>query len=110
MTHLPLTAALLLLTPAAPVYARDPAVMREFMRLHPCPSGRDVGSHTKCTGWQKDHIIPLECGGVDAIENLQWLTVRDHKAKTVHDNAQCRYLTEPNPLTPEQPARPISGH
>ncbi len=46
-------------------------VLDEFQRLHPCPStGARRGA---CKGWAKDHIIPLACGGCDAVENLQWL-------------------------------------
>ena len=85
----------LLISPAAAEIHRDPAVMREFMRLHPCPGGPDKGSIKRCNGWQKDHIIPLECNGYDGVENLQWLTIDEHKAKTRKDNAQCRYATSP---------------
>lgn len=50
---------------------RDKAVLREFKRLHPCPStGKQSGG---CPGWAIDHIIPLACGGCDQIHNLQWL-------------------------------------
>lgn len=50
---------------------RSAAVLREFQKIHPCPAtGSTVGA---CKGWAIDHIIPLACGGCDAIENLQWL-------------------------------------
>lgn len=50
---------------------RSAAVLREFQMLYPCPStGQPTG---KCPGWQKDHVIPLACGGCDSVENLQWL-------------------------------------
>jgi hypothetical protein len=46
-------------------------VLAKFQRLHPCPAtGRQKGA---CKGWAKDHVIPLACGGCDAVENLQWL-------------------------------------
>jgi hypothetical protein len=32
-------------------------------------------------GYRKDHVIPLACGGPDAVSNLQWQTVRDARAK-----------------------------
>lgn len=38
------------------------------------------------TGIDWDHVIPLELGGEDEIENMQPLTVRCHKAKTARDH------------------------
>jgi 5-methylcytosine-specific restriction endonuclease McrA len=26
-----------------------------------------------CPGWEVDHVIPLACGGCDAVANMQWL-------------------------------------
>ncbi|MGL4649667.1 MAG: HNH endonuclease signature motif containing protein [Caldilineaceae bacterium] len=50
---------------------RSRAVVAQFRRLYPCPSTRaTVGA---CVGWQVDHVIPLVCGGCDAVQNLQWL-------------------------------------
>lgn len=58
---------------------RSSAVTRAFERTHPCPStGRTRGA---CPGWIKDHIVPLACGGPDAVSNLQWQTVAEAKAK-----------------------------
>lgn len=49
-------------------------VLREFQKVHPCPStGKTTGS---CPGWSKDHVIPMACGGCDAVWNLQWLPVQ----------------------------------
>ena len=46
-------------------------VVLAFKKHHPCPvTGLSSGS---CTGWAVDHVIPLACGGVDAVSNLQWL-------------------------------------
>jgi hypothetical protein len=48
---------------------RSRAVAREFKREHPCPStGLPTGP---CPGYWKDHIVPLACGGPDAVSNLQ---------------------------------------
>lgn len=53
--------------------ARSQVVLAEFRRLYPCPStGRRAGA---CPGWAIDHVIPLACGGCDAVVNLQWLPV-----------------------------------
>ena len=50
---------------------RSAKVRNDFQKLHPCPStGLKTGA---CPGWAKDHVIPLDCGGCDAVENLQWL-------------------------------------
>lgn len=46
-------------------------VLRAFQRIHACPStGLQTGS---CPNWQKNHIIPLACGGCDEVSNLQWI-------------------------------------
>lgn len=46
-------------------------VLAAFKRAHPCPvTGLATGT---CPGWSMDHVIPLACGGCDAVSNLQWL-------------------------------------
>jgi NADPH:quinone reductase-like Zn-dependent oxidoreductase len=40
-------------------------------------------------GWVKDHIVPLACGGPDAVSNLQWQTIRDAKAKDKWETKRC---------------------
>ena len=58
---------------------RSHAARVEFMRQHPCPSsGLD---HGRCPGWIVDHVKPLECGGPDTPENMQWQTVCDAHIK-----------------------------
>jgi hypothetical protein len=58
---------------------RSLTVKHEFQQLHPCPStGKTTG---RCPGYIKDHIVPLACGGPDAVSNLQWQTVAAAKAK-----------------------------
>jgi hypothetical protein len=67
---------------------RSHAVKQEFQRLHPCPStGRTTGA---CPGYVKDHIVPLACGGPDAVANMQWQTVADAKAKDRWELKGCR--------------------
>jgi 5-methylcytosine-specific restriction endonuclease McrA len=46
-------------------------VLRAFKQAHRCPS---TGLYTgDCPGWAMDHVVPLACGGCDAVWNLQWL-------------------------------------
>jgi hypothetical protein len=50
---------------------RNSNVTRRFQLLHPCPrTGALTGA---CPGWAIDHVIPLACGGCDAVSNMQWL-------------------------------------
>lgn len=79
------------LMPACSAQAAGPqrsrAIVAEFKREHPCPStGHPRGP---CPGWQVDHIEPLCAGGRDATDNMQWLSVDTHKAKTRKDVAAC---------------------
>jgi hypothetical protein len=71
---------------AYPLFAREHRsreVTREFQREHPCPSTGRTG------GACPDHVIPLACGGPDAVANLQWQTVRDAKAKNQWERKGC---------------------
>lgn len=52
---------------------RSSAVRAEFQRVWPCPS--TVPPTGPCTGWERDHILPLACGGCDSVANYQWLPV-----------------------------------
>lgn len=50
---------------------RSTAVINAFKKQWACPS---TGKHTgACSGWAIDHVVPLDCGGVDAVWNMQWL-------------------------------------
>jgi hypothetical protein len=58
---------------------RSTKVINAFKRQWPCPvNGKRSGA---CPGWAIDHIIPLACGGVDAVYNLQWLPNEIKSAK-----------------------------
>ena len=49
-------------------------VLAAFQKIHPCPStGLTTGA---CAGWQKNHIIPLACGGCDEVSNLSYLPLQ----------------------------------
>lgn len=79
---------LLLDANAAAPPLRSAALRAEFQRLNPCPAtGLARGP---CPGWQIDHREALVCGGRDELQNLQWLTVDEHKAKTRVEVKLCR--------------------
>jgi hypothetical protein len=66
---------------------RSASVKHEFQLTHPCPAtGLTSGL---CPGWVKDYIVPLACGGLDAVSNLQWQTIRDAKAKDKWETKGC---------------------
>lgn len=53
------------------VIIRRSDVLTAFKKEHPCPStGLKTGA---CPGWAMDHVIPIACGGCDAVYNLQWM-------------------------------------
>lgn len=59
---------------------RSRATIHEFRQGHPCPAtGKSLG---RCPGYEIDHIIPLKLGGCDLVDNMQWLTIQDHKKKS----------------------------
>lgn len=93
MTHpaLPLLASLLamLLFGAAEPHAaeRDAAAKAAFRRDNPCPANDH--SRGPCPGWQVDHIQPLCAGGQDHPDNMQWLTIDQHRIKTRQDRKRC---------------------
>lgn len=87
MKHLLLIASLAF-SLTAHATERDPAQRAEFMRQQPCPATGKT--HGACPGWQVDHRDPLKCGGIDHPVNMQWLTVRDYKAKTKREAKWCR--------------------
>jgi hypothetical protein len=67
---------------------RSLQVKHEFQHQHPCPStGRTTGA---CPGYTKDHVVPLACGGADAVSNLQWQTTSEAKAKDRWETKGCR--------------------
>ena len=58
---------------------RSAQVIAAFKRQWACPvTGAHIGS---CKGWAIDHIIPLDCGGLDAVFNMQWLPDQIKSAK-----------------------------
>ena len=66
-----LIAALLLFAVCAEAeIVRDPAQVRAFRRINPCPSTDKLTG--PCPGWVVDHTIPLCAGGQDHPNNMQW--------------------------------------
>ena len=92
----------------APVRLADGTIRRRadvlaaFQRLHPCPStGLRTGA---CPGWQKNHGLPLACGGCDAVSNISWIPV---SIKTCADpHCVDRYERKISASTPPQPDTP----
>lgn len=84
-----------LLCGVAPAEARSRTVVAEFKRLQPCPATGKVRG--PCPGWEVDHVLALCAGGRDAVSNLQWLRVEEHRIKTRSDAAACR-RKQPPPL------------
>lgn len=58
---------------------RHPSTVIAFKYANPCPS--TLNRHGSCPGYIVDHILPLGCGGPDAISNMQWQTVAQSIAK-----------------------------
>lgn len=83
-------AVIIACTIASPVEAkilRSAKAIAEFKRLHPCPeTGASVGP---CPGYQIDHRIPLKCKGADDPNNMQWLSIEAHAAKTRAESHRC---------------------
>ncbi|MCX6112563.1 MAG: HNH endonuclease signature motif containing protein [Proteobacteria bacterium] len=52
---------------------RDMAARKAFMEQSGYPDGR--------ASYVVDHIVPLYKGGKDTPENMQWLTIEQHKEK-----------------------------
>jgi 5-methylcytosine-specific restriction endonuclease McrA len=66
---------------------RSHGVRTAFQREHVCPStGLARGA---CPGWVIDHIVPLACGGKDAVSNMQWQTKNDAKEKDKWERRGC---------------------
>ncbi len=59
---------------------RSKAAIMAFRRQWPCPAtGKKTGA---CPGWALNHSVPLDCGGCDVSQNLEWMR---NDVKRVHD-------------------------
>jgi hypothetical protein len=73
--------------------ARRTDVLVAFKKAHPCPAtGKMSGA---CGGWAIDHVIPLACGGCDAVSNLQWLPNSIKSSTTGKDRFERKIYCEP---------------
>src|SRR5262245_40305840 len=80
--------ALLLILISVTAFARDPAQVRLFRKVNPCPlTGKTDGA---CSGYVVDHITPLCFGGEDAPANMMWQPVRESYLKDQFERAACR--------------------
>jgi len=86
------TALLLALCLSLPAMAgqRSAAEVLAFKRAVPCPATGKP--ELRCPGYQADHATPLCAGGADHRDNLQWLTIEEHRMKTRSDVRFCRQL------------------
>ncbi len=66
---------------------RSQSVKADFQRQHPCPANGNARG--ACPGYVKDHIKALDCGGADAVHNLQWQTIAEGKAKDKWERKEC---------------------
>ena len=72
-------------------YARDPAVVRQFKKLNPCPQELVVDG--RCRGIV-DHRSPLCLGGPDAVSNMQWQSRTASLAKDKVEWSACKFTRE----------------
>lgn len=90
---------LILLLEIGPAFAVDKTVRStktrmDFVRHTACPA---TGlNKLPCIGFIMDHRKPLDCGGPDVPDNLQWLTVEAWKAKSKWErsNPACEFQTK----------------
>lgn len=66
---------------------RSSVARHAFVKVNACPA---TGQHRlPCPGYVIDHIQALACGGADAVENLQWQTIAEGKAKDKWERIGC---------------------
>jgi len=89
-----LTALLLCLPAMAGRLPRSAAEVMAFKRSVPCPATGKP--ELRCFGYQVDHATPLCAGGSDTRDNMQWLTIEEHRMKTRSDVRFCRQIRKEN--------------
>lgn len=66
---------------------RSKKVLSDFRKTVPCPATGKTGR--RCEGYVIDHVKPLACCGRDAVDNLQWQTIAEGKAKDKWERKVC---------------------
>lgn len=68
---------------------RSAAAVKAFKAANPCPNtcrtyvrqGSRFVLYEVCGACEIDHICPLACCGLDAPQNMQWLSKKENRAK-----------------------------
>ena len=110
-----LTVALLLLAAIVPLPSRAQATpATPICRAPSCRSSTVVNHFMRLTGHPKgwpghvvDHMHPLECGGADAVDNLQWQTIDEGHAKDRLETQCGRWIPSPRSDGKPVPNAPI---
>jgi len=77
---------------------RSSSVIAAYRKVHPCPStGLRTGA---CPNWALNHVVPLACGGYDAVSNLVWMRL---DAKKIVDGYE-RKMSAATPPYPDTAA------
>lgn len=79
--------------------SRSRAVIAFFRARHPCPS---TGSTSGACDWEIDHVIPLACGGCDAVSNMAWMppAIKSGPGLLPKDRWERRIYCTPMKITP----------
>lgn len=76
---------------ATTAHARDPAQVRAFRKMNPCPATNlTTGA---CKGFVVDHFRPMCAGGLDHPTNMAWQNSVTAKKKDVIEIAFCRCMS-----------------
>lgn len=74
-------------------------VLAAYRKRHPCPATQLFKG--ACPKWSLNHVVPLACGGCDAVWNLQWLP--DDIKSSSNPHAVDRFERKINAATPPIP-------
>ena len=80
-------------------------VLAAFQKIYKCPStGLKTGA---CPGFARDHVIPLKCGGCDAVSNLSYLpnVLKSGAGKLPKDRWELKVYCKPEQIV----QMPING-
>ena len=66
---------------------RSRTEVARFKHSTVCPATGQRGSY--CPGYIVDHRVPLACGGLDRVTNMQYQTIAESKAKDRWERKTC---------------------